>query len=275
MKVVLFEPEDVSDLYPLVYLRPVFELRCGIYTLREKIVRKFPDSEIFLETRDELDAVTAAKHERDRVNSFEAVRPDDDILLVSAGAILHQDPEFYTQEERVGVDQEDNFVWAFLSQDTVERLDSPASIGLAQKAREELASFTVDDCLIQYPWDLIDITGDEIELDYRDFYTRVRESNPLQGAKMMGSAEDLSIGKDVEIQPFSWIDCREGPVVIEDGVTVRAHTSIEGPAYIGADTQLCEAKIREGTSIGPVCRVGGEVEESILHGYANKYHTGF
>ena len=44
---------------------------------------------------------------------------------------------------------------------------------------------------------------------------------------------------------------------------------------MGRDTQIVGGKIREGCSIGPVCRVGGEVEESIIHGYSNKYHDGF
>jgi hypothetical protein len=38
---------------------------------------------------------------------------------------------------------------------------------------------------------------------------------------------------------------------------------------------LLGAKCREGNSIGPVCRIGGEVEESIIQGYSNKYHDGF
>ena len=51
---------------------------------------------------------------------------------------------------------------------------------------------------------------------------------------------------------------------------------IEGPAYVG-DGSLIKigAKIYENTSIGPVCKVGGEVEGCILHGYANKQHDGF
>ena len=52
MKVVLFEDEDVSNLYPLVYLRPVFDLRCGILTLKEKVEQKFPGCDLYLETRD-------------------------------------------------------------------------------------------------------------------------------------------------------------------------------------------------------------------------------
>jgi UDP-N-acetylglucosamine diphosphorylase/glucosamine-1-phosphate N-acetyltransferase len=275
MKVVLFEDENVSNLYPLVFLRPVFDLRCGIFTLKEKVEKKFPDADLYLETRDELDAVAAETHGPDMVNSHQAVRPDDDILLINAGAVLTGDPSEYAGRERVGVDEEGNLIWAYLNRETVERLDSPASIGLAQKAVGELNAERVDDLLIRYPWDLIIHNPEQVTSDFESHYTAGRHSDPMPGAKMIGDNTNLYVGEDVELQPFTLIDCREGPVIIEDGATVHAHTSIEGPTFIGRDTQLFEAKIREGCSIGPVCRAGGEVEESIMHGYSNKYHTGF
>jgi UDP-N-acetylglucosamine diphosphorylase/glucosamine-1-phosphate N-acetyltransferase len=63
--------------------------------------------------------------------------------------------------------------------------------------------------------------------------------------------------------------------VIDAGALVTAFSRLEGPCYIGPQVQVHGAKIRAGTSIGPQCRVGGEIEASILHGYANKYHEGF
>ena len=56
---------------------------------------------------------------------------------------------------------------------------------------------------------------------------------------------------------------------------VHPFTRIEGPCFVGRDSILLGAKCREGNSIGPACRVGGEIEESIIHGYSNKYHDGF
>jgi UDP-N-acetylglucosamine diphosphorylase/glucosamine-1-phosphate N-acetyltransferase len=50
---------------------------------------------------------------------------------------------------------------------------------------------------------------------------------------------------------------------------------LEGPCYIGPDTHVLGAKVRAGTTLGPCCRIGGEVEASIVHGYSNKYHDGF
>jgi len=275
MKVVLFEDEHVADLYPIVYLRPVFDLRCGIFSLKEKVERKFPDATLFLETRDELDAVTAEKYGEPMVNSHDAVGADDDILLVNAAAILTSDASAYTGSERVGVTEDGRVVWALLKRETVERLNAPAGIGLAQRAADEVERETVDDLLIRYPWDLVHHNPDEIVSDFEQYYTPERKSEPLKGAAMMGPPENLYIGENVELQPHTWIDCREGPVVLSDDVVVAAHTSIHAPCYIGPGTRLFEAKIREGCSIGPVCRVGGEVEESIIQGYSNKYHTGF
>jgi UDP-N-acetylglucosamine diphosphorylase/glucosamine-1-phosphate N-acetyltransferase len=71
------------------------------------------------------------------------------------------------------------------------------------------------------------------------------------------------------------IDAEHGPVYIDEGAEIQPFSRIEGPCYIGKGSILLGAKCREGNSIGPVCRVGGEVEESIIHGYSNKYHDGF
>lgn len=64
--------------------------------------------------------------------------------------------------------------------------------------------------------------------------------------------------------------------MIGNNVTVMPNAVIEGPCYIGDHSVIkAGAKIYESTSIGPVCKVGGEVEASIIHGYSNKQHDGF
>jgi UDP-N-acetylglucosamine diphosphorylase/glucosamine-1-phosphate N-acetyltransferase len=72
------------------------------------------------------------------------------------------------------------------------------------------------------------------------------------------------------------LDAEEGPIYIGANVKISPHVSIQGPCYIGEDTLIqASAVIREATSIGPVCKVGGEVEASIIHSYSNKQHDGF
>ena len=71
------------------------------------------------------------------------------------------------------------------------------------------------------------------------------------------------------------IDAEQGPVYIDEGAEVHPFTRIEGPCYVGPHSILLGGKCRRGKSIGPMCRVGGEIEGSIIHGYSNKYHDGF
>jgi UDP-N-acetylglucosamine diphosphorylase / glucose-1-phosphate thymidylyltransferase / UDP-N-acetylgalactosamine diphosphorylase / glucosamine-1-phosphate N-acetyltransferase / galactosamine-1-phosphate N-acetyltransferase len=71
------------------------------------------------------------------------------------------------------------------------------------------------------------------------------------------------------------LDAEHGPIYIDEGAEIHPFTRIEGPCYVGPGTILLGAKCREGNSFGPMCRVGGEVEESIVQGFSNKYHDGF
>jgi UDP-N-acetylglucosamine diphosphorylase/glucosamine-1-phosphate N-acetyltransferase len=71
------------------------------------------------------------------------------------------------------------------------------------------------------------------------------------------------------------VDTTNGPVVIERDAVISSFSRLEGPCWIGQGSQILGAKIRSGTSIGPACRIGGEVEASIIQGWTNKYHDGF
>ncbi len=129
--------------------------------------------------------------------------------------------------------------------------------------------------MLNYPWDLIHLNGTQLEQDFR---TRPHgPSKVTLGSQVavLGRDEDVYIDPSAQIDPFVVIDARGGPVWIDAGVKAQPFTRIEGPCYIGTKSQLFRANVKEGTSLGPVCRVGGEIEASIFHGYSNKYHDGF
>ena len=99
---------------------------------------------------------------------------------------------------------------------------------------------------------------------------QVEEPNAIRG-----SQKDVYVAPGAVVHPMVVIDAEHGPVYLDEGVEVHPFTRIEGPCYVGKKSILLGTKCREGNSIGPMCRVGGEVEESIIHGYSNKYHDGF
>ena len=101
------------------------------------------------------------------------------------------------------------------------------------------------------------------------------EGTVEQPNAIRGSAKDVYVAHGALVHPMVVIDAANGPVYIDEGAEIHPFTRIEGPCYIGKKSILLGAKCREGNSIGPMCRVGGEVEESIIQGYSNKYHDGF
>lgn len=95
------------------------------------------------------------------------------------------------------------------------------------------------------------------------------------GCDAIGYSEGmLRLGADVTIEPNVVLDFSHGPIHLDDGVTVRAFTRLAGPAYVGRGSTLLGGPY-EAVSIGPVCRVHGELEESVVLGYSNKAHDGF
>jgi len=84
------------------------------------------------------------------------------------------------------------------------------------------------------------------------------------------------IGEGTKVKPGVVLDAENGPIYIGSNATIFSNAVIEGPAFVG-DRSLIKigAKIYENTSIGEVCKVGGEVEGSIIHSYSNKQHDGF
>jgi UDP-N-acetylglucosamine diphosphorylase/glucosamine-1-phosphate N-acetyltransferase len=95
------------------------------------------------------------------------------------------------------------------------------------------------------------------------------------GVSVVGPSDaGLRIAGNVTIEPGVVIDCSAGPVLLEDGVSIRAFTRLAGPARIGSGTTLLGGTF-ESVVIGPHCKVRGELESSVVLGYSNKAHDGF
>ena len=76
------------------------------------------------------------------------------------------------------------------------------------------------------------------------------------------------------VEPGVVFDTRGGGIVVEEGAQVRSGARLEGPLYVGPRTIILGGDVR-GSVFGPQCRVRGEVAASVFHGYVNKAHDGF
>ena len=125
------------------------------------------------------------------------------------------------------------------------------------------------------PWDLVARNGAYIERDFREARQSCVSNRQLATLALVGPSNLLSVHETARIDPYTVFDTTNGPIVVAPNVWVQPFTRVEGPCYIGPETQLFRANIRGSVSIGPNCRVGGEVEATIVHGFSNKYHEGF
>ena len=140
---------------------------------------------------------------------------------------------------------------------------------------QTLPSHEVGGRMIRYPWDLVDHNADQIARDFRAEHDPYASGFRPTGFAHVGPADRLVIDPSARIDPMVVADTTDGPVVIGSGAVVHAFSRLQGPCVIGPHTQVLGAKVRGGSTLGPHCRVGGEVECSILQGYVNKYHDGF
>ena len=73
-----------------------------------------------------------------------------------------------------------------------------------------------------------------------------------------------------------WVAVRRGPVVVERGAEIGPFVCLDGPVWIGPEARISpHTWLRSGASIGRACRVGGEVEASVMEPFSNKPHDGY
>ena len=255
MNIILFDGPERDDLLPLTFTRPVADLRCGILTLREK-----------WEKRSGLTTTTLT--EEHLSGKWPTVEEDDNLLV--NGALCATD-ELYNAVANLAAGQvlrsagENGDILAVRA--NIDDLESGAIDDM------ETVEFAGEYVHIRYPWDLFRNNGAELE---RDFLVLAdgRVSEPISSTNtVMGDRIFLEEGATVEA---SILNSTTGPIYLGKDATVMEGCVVRGGlALCDHATLKMSAKIYGPSTFGPHCKVGGEVNNSILIGYSNKGHDGF
>ncbi|MCZ8342305.1 MAG: glucose-1-phosphate thymidylyltransferase [Leptospira sp.] len=132
---------------------------------------------------------------------------------------------------------------------------------------------------IYLPWELQRIVTSLIEetLDLDKNWKKYRQKYKVKQHQfsIVGKDKHLYIHPDANIYPQVVFDTTHGPILIDEGAKIGSFSFLEGPLYIGKHTQVDSARIAGGCLIGNQCRIGGEVENSIILDFSNKHHEGF
>jgi UDP-N-acetylglucosamine diphosphorylase/glucosamine-1-phosphate N-acetyltransferase len=88
-------------------------------------------------------------------------------------------------------------------------------------------------------------------------------------------AERIHLAEGVSLDAGCVLDASDGPILLGPNVRVMANAVVAGPVAIGAEGRVKPLGRVAASSLGPVCRLGGEVDGCIVLGWSNKQHDGF
>ena len=251
MDYILADPTDIRDnLMPMTYTRPVSELRVGILTLREKWQKFLPGSYSYI-TADYLSELFPGPAP-DGCKSDEAITLSADIIpdaaLADAVASLSPGQALYASDSNLIASRGN----------AVERIIYP---GTAKRLRGLTDIFTMN--------------ADEITADFR-LLTAGRKSAPLSPTVTVVGDPSLVFLDENAVAECCFINVNGGPVYIGPDAEVMEASALRGPiAVCRHSTVNMGSKIYGGTTVGPWSKVGGELNNVVIHSYSNKAHDGF
>ncbi|MDB5388496.1 MAG: hypothetical protein JWM11_4142, partial [Planctomycetaceae bacterium] len=273
MRVAFFEDRLAAEFGALALTRPVFELVCGHFSLRERLIRMWEVDEWGVFLRSYLGEIYHEQHPEAFINDLNWLSADSTLLI--NGRWL-PDPESLDEIDfdAVGFCGETAVYMVLTRDESLNLCDGTWETTVRQVAASR-RHIRTGGRVFRYPWDLIEYNADQIRYDFalRQYGNLLPESHPQIAC--LGPANQFHISPSARVDPFVVIDARNGPVSVEEGAILQPFTRLEGPCHIGHSTQLFRANIKGGTTIGPVCRVGGEIEAAVMIGYSNKYHDGY
>jgi UDP-N-acetylglucosamine diphosphorylase/glucosamine-1-phosphate N-acetyltransferase len=276
MKVIFFEDANYRNFYPVSLSRPIYMLLLGTSRIYEKWLMALKPRDYSFLSRYYLGDIVALEtgKETNKIPEGELVFVNgrflpsgnliSDIKKLKPGEAVARGPELAALR--------------FDNKRPAETDELLSNLHEESALENLLSRFRTKESKVRglnYIWDLADRNGETIENEFAAFRSSSRRKSKTNEKADLINSERIVISGDVSLGPTVAIDASSGPVILDKGVTLEPFTYVQGPAYIGPGCRLVGGRIREGCSFGRDCRVGGEVENTIMTGYCNKYHEGF
>ena len=254
-KCVLFDGQYHKQLLPLTFTRPVAQLRIGIYTIQEKWSNQL-GFDVGVRTKDYL----AKKY-----NSIE-----ESVELGISAALL---PNKNLSKSILGLKEQ-----TILIKEGVVLAIKPLPAN-DDKIEENLEGYNVieykgDVSTVEYPHHIFQLNGQEIinDLTFLNL-DNLKTDDYGDGNLLIGDEIYIEDGATIN---GATLNSDEGPIYIQKGTEIMEGSNIRGPFVLMNDSTIkMGAKIYGPTTIGPNCKVGGEVGNSVFLGFANKAHDGY
>ena len=265
-----FEDDMLENFHPLTLTRPVYDLRIGIFTLGEKWLRA-------LQSRDEV-CGPIREHLR---GVFDECK-----IEINSSEILWINPRFIPSKVLIDKVEKLETCTGLLSE-SGSLIAAKADQALHKKWMKEglnsndLKTTTLNkSSLIEVKniWELFQLNGNQIKQDISwmntsSFIENIEVAFPHA---TFFNPDKIYIEEGANIEPGAILIAENGPVFIGKNAHIMAGSIVRGASAICKNSVVkMGAKIYEDTTVGPVCKVGGEISNVIFHSYSNKAHDGY
>ena len=252
MNYILYDGSVRNALLPFTYTKPVADLRIGILTIRQKWEKHLGFTTTTL-TEEYLEEKYPMVEMAKNVMINASFLPTTSLVEIING--LKENQAVYNNNE----------VIAFYTTENQEEVNFEAY---------DKIEFKDDVLQICNTWDLFSLNDAAIRLDF-DLITEGRDSKPIPKGVNYLNKEDIFIEEGAEVL-FSTLNASTGPIYIGKDALIMEGSLVRGPFSLGNDAVLkMGAKIYGATTVGPNCKVGGEVNNSVIMGNSNKGHEGY
>lgn len=251
MNYILFDGNVRNALLPFTFTRPVADIRVGILTIREKWEKY-------------LGYTTTTITEEYLSEKFPMVELEDNIMINASflpNSVLAEMVRNLEENQAVFYDDE---VIAFYAKEGQE---------------VDFESFHIfdytDECIrIENTWDIFQKNDAAIREDF-ELLTQDCFSQPIPKSVNVIAPENVFIEEGAKLE-FVTLNASTGPIYIGKNAEIMEGSVIRGPFALCEEAQVkLGTKIYGATTVGPHCRVGGEINNSVLFAYSNKGHDGF
>ncbi len=254
MNYILFDDYSRFNLLPLTYTKPVCELRIGILTIKEKWEMVL-NATLSYDTQPYLGKKFPKQTATDNVFINGKVCPTPELVTIIHNLNLNS-----------GI-KRGNDLLAYRT------ADAGNFNGEAMLLKAEEVS--VNYISVKEVWDLFAKNDAALKSDF-ELLTRGRASQKLSSTNTVIGNAELIFLEEGAIVEAAILNTNAGPIYIAKDAEVMEGSVVRGPFSLGEHSVLkLSTKIYGPTTIGPHCKVGGEINNSVILGYSNKAHDGF
>lgn len=246
MNIILHDNGLHLRFAPLTLTRPVGDLRVGIFTNKERWQKWIPEAEISFDTEKYLSSKFPRTEGEIEVEVNAAIIPNE---AVAAAVVLLADNQILVSED----------TW----------------IARRGNASEKIVWKEQHPIELKQRWDIFQLNDEVLVADFF-LLTSGRESKGLSNTNTVIGNEELIFLEEGAHVEGAFLNTINGPIYIAKEAQIMEGSMIRGPFALCDHAEVkMGSKIYGSTTIGPYCKVGGEISNCVFQAFSNKGHDGF